>query len=301
MFTMPKSHSNAQDTQGTEMAQLRVTLLDEETSSTSEENISIELQPSKPETENETEVDVYRKEAFQAFPLSRDATLEDWLAHFHLTRADLKREGVDQTALEALFQIEKSVWSSLRWSNIDYLLEKILHFPVLSENDVSTPMTRHRIQDKRLWLSGRGLPMQQESDLKRAYAATGFRQGAEFILMRGIDLSLAGLLLYQFFATLTSGQILSFRQFINVYLSADENSVFGLIHALKNPQLRFLMFIIAAPFIWGGIKAGIIAYQQAPMLTEESLEQIESFFMHRPITRQWWHDGLRWLFPLLER
>ena len=129
-------------------------------------------------------------------PIHNHIETTDILSHEDQNRFLLKRQlyrfdiqggtSLDEsTSIQKLLQIETSWWrGSLRWANIDSLLQR-LGYSLALRNDAVTQITdQKRMCSYPVWLSGGAFPVESERTRKYILFIDGFRQGAEFIIFR---------------------------------------------------------------------------------------------------------------------
>jgi hypothetical protein len=194
-------------------------------------------------------------------------------------------------SLEDLFSMETSRPRS-RWAYLNHFLESLGAWAFIGERDVNpNSSTNHRV-----FIKGHGLWVHNQGALRKLYATNGFRQGVEFILHRAVHMGLLGLTIPQLISST------SFNDFIHRFWNGDEYAIKALAYATSRTQaLNGLYALLALPFIWGGVKAGLYADSaQDQKRTSIAFSQAIQKLKEECIvpSHSWWRDGVRWALPL---
>jgi Ran GTPase-activating protein (RanGAP) involved in mRNA processing and transport len=228
----------------------------------------------------------------------------DLLAQQGWTEDDLTRHSISPDTLAQLLQVEMTWRDAPRWMTVDHMTEKLLYYPLFDRVGISkTDAEKGWTLSPRTWVHGRSIPVRSERTRNYLLAVDGFRQGAEFVIFRGIHLVLSGLLVYQlqqFFnppsTCLKSPPSLTqnLLSLFNLFQNSEDKGIQGIAHKLAGQT--YLQWLLALPLIWGTVKAiSNTTSGKPPASEEETRALIQQVSTH---TSSFWNDNGRWVFPL---
>lgn len=224
----------------------------------------------------------------------------------HILGTDIDPE--TRASLEKLWTIETSWRNSVRWASIDSMLQRVGYFLGINRDGI----IRTDAEDKRwcakpVWLSGGSFPLASEHNRKLVQFIDGLRQGTEFIIFRGIHLSITALVIYQLYNWIHQIPALpcqkqtatghSLRGLYEFYKTSDDNVLLGIFHDVFGPQgtiLPYLKYTLLAPVVFG-LGKGAWRTRQTH-LTEEEIAT--SLAIIADVEPGIYDDLFRWFLPL---
>ena len=137
----------------------------------------------------------------------------------------------------------------------------------------------------RFSMRGPSLPLQSSWTLTKALASGAFREGLQFGISKGLNLTLSALLVYQM--AQPSDNIFA------VYSSANTNSILALSSQFRTHPALFSLF--AFPPAYGLLK-GLLALRPFDKLSPQVLTQAHQTLKERPASV--FNDYIRWFLPV---
>lgn len=182
-----------------------------------------------------------------------------------------QQHSLDRNLLLRSWNSEQGVGRFLNWMQIDYSLERLLHGILLQRSVLN-----------------RGIPLEDRTQLRKAFATLGFTQGLNFVLARSLHTCVLVLLGYQIYSGRTYNPVTMYRE-------ADAIAVTDISHALLDKDAsRILYSVLATLCAWTVVKSATYAYltpADPDKAVADALKAIEA--VPNNATYNW----SRWLLP----
>lgn len=236
----------------------------------------------------------------QLIPAEKRNDFKSFLQYFGLNIEDLAHEGIDLASFAKLWKIEFTFRNYLRWCYLDFLIERVLHYPAIGTQDLRASSEISTKKDHRLWIGGRGLPLKTLDSLRRNYAITGFKRGFELVLYEGTHLFIFGLSAFQLVQGVRFDRIHNILEFLKNFFNGDEKVIVATLGVLQSPSARWTTLGILSLPILGGIINAIVHANKSKELVKAELEKLDRYFSNElPQHRLWWHEYLKPLIPIV--
>lgn len=181
------------------------------------------------------------------------------------------KHSFDRNLLLRAWDSEQGVGRFSNWMQLDYSLERLLHAVFLQRK-----------------VLGRGVPLEDRAQLRKAFAILGFTQGLNFVLARSLHTCVLVLLGYQIYSGKTYNPVTMYRE-------ADAIAVTDISHALLDKDAsRILYSVLASLCAWAVVKSATYAYL-TPADPDKAVADALAAIKAVPNTQ--FYNWSRWLLP----
>ncbi len=178
--------------------------------------------------------------------------LDAFLASLGITQQHLESTGISRKTLLQLYRQEFSMFSGLKWSSFDHLVEKTLQWPLLSPVDVGISDSKRC--EYRIRPHERSLLLKSTWGLVKAYAVRGFVQGVELSLLESAHYFIYVMLAYRLVQLIQTGQT-RFDDFQDIFRGSSQKGIDSLVQSLAKIEAKWLKLILATPFLIGALQS----------------------------------------------
>lgn len=186
---------------------------------------------------------------------------------------DIVEDWGPELTLSHIQHIDATRWRNwLRWATIDFLLERCCHYFAVGWAALPPePLGTKYICSDRVWLSGRGIPIQNGVTLGKIFAIRSFLQGIEEIAFTALHSLIYGLLGYQFYLLGTTGKFNVIELFDSL-TNSSSSGLLNIVQGLARVPSIYLKLVLASPFIWGVVR-GLMSLPQGTVLSSVELHK----------------------------